>query len=169
MQAILEFVAAVVGLFVGALIVVFGWVTLFVGYLGYDYVTVSNVLFVTSLVLPLVTAVFSIFTRKDWITTVIMWIVVYPFVLSSAFQVYEHFLHPGISLHVSWLADYRGVVAVPFAYLGSAISHAGPSFSSAVKTVEGSPLLMMLASAVTGAFVQTIFKRLFPSPSMAAA
>lgn len=150
-----SFLTTALTLFVGLLIFVYAWMTIFVHWLGYDYVTTSSVLFV-----------FLVFTNAFWAVVAlvrtkgvggalpaIVGFFLYPLVFSTALGVYEAHQAPVLSDAVSAVAWYRGLIAVPVGALQTGIAQLGPVFASALKAIDASPLLTQIVASLSVAAI----------------
>ena len=149
-------IGAILGFSLGTMGVAYLYMLGFLYGLHYDYVTVSSVFMTMGLVtaLILVAQSFAIArTVGQKVAIVVVWLGFYPFLISSALTVFEHFQHPMISSAFSVVEAYRRIANAPLAMLAAAIGGAVPMARGVIGGIERSPLLVNLVGAVIAGVV----------------
>ena len=138
-----NFLAFLVGLFIGLFAAVWGWLTLFVTLLGYDYVIASSMLFILFSTIIGLNSIGAVFVQEGRARAfaALFGFVIYPLALSAVLKFYESWMEPAMSDAINVVAGYRDIMSMPAEMVQTAIADLGPAFASAVATIEASPLL----------------------------
>ncbi len=149
-------IASILGFSLGTMGVAYLYMLGFLYGLHYDYVTVSSVFMTMGLVSAMFILVQSFGiaqTLGQRVAIVVVWLGFYPFLISSALMVFEHFQHPMISGAISVVETYRHIANAPLAMLAGAIGGAIPMARGVIAGIERSPLLVNLVGAVIAGVV----------------
>ena len=158
-QFITNFIAFTIGMFIGLLAMVYLWMSVFVSWLGYDYVQASSIYFVlgvTGIVLNTTVGLFRGGNGANWISAVIGFLI-YPLLFSGVLLLYETWSTPQLSDATNVVAMYRELMVAPLTWLSSTIAGLGPTAQNVVSTVENSPTLSQIAALAILALFQSAF------------
>tara|TARA_R110000868_G_scaffold1383_4_gene10622 strand:- start:8603 stop:9136 length:534 start_codon:yes stop_codon:yes gene_type:complete len=161
MNTVIAYLSFVFGMFIGALIVVYTYMFIFVTWLGYDYVTASSIYFaliVFGIALPTIIQMAK--NSRTAVTSGIIGLGIYPLVFAGAMTLYETWSSPFISDHINIVAAYRSLIAWPLTMLSNAVASLGPMASATVGQIEGSPVLSQLTALAGTGLVHQIYQSL---------
>lgn len=156
------FVYFAISLFLGLLAVVYIWMAILVSWLGYDYVTVSSILFLLSVVGVILQVVARfVIAPREAAFQVFIFIGLYPLLFSGALRLYEAWQNPEMSDATNVVEYYRNLVAAPINFVSMNIAEVGPVAAQTVSVIDDSTILSQLIVTIIVASTTWILRMTF--------
>ncbi len=121
-------------MFIFLLAIVYAWMFVFLDFMGYDYIVVSNVIFFVGIAYYIFNSLFiySLMNRDArprlpsmLVNLFLMAVLVYPLIFLAVFNVYELWSQPALSAQMNPIGIYRSALGVPVHVLQTWILGAG--------------------------------------------